>query len=77
LRELGPAVLKFSLAPANNLIAVRFRRAAETDRLEIAPKIFIGDRDKSEVGVIIEPANLSLPPATATALLQTDQRAIE
>jgi len=73
LSEFSPAVLKFSLATANNLIAgVCPGGAAETDRLEIAPKIFIGDRDKREVGVIIKPANLSQPPSTATALLQTD-----
>src|ERR1051325_2773130 len=77
LIEFSATILEFSLTPANDLVAFRLGSAAEAYRLEGAPKILIRHSDQREIGVIVEPRDLSNPPTAASAFLQQYESSIE
>src|SRR5262245_10768648 len=77
LSELRPATFQIAGAPAHDLeVAIRRHCAVQFGRLEVAPKLCVGAGQQREVGMIINPGDFTLKPASAPEFLQSYQRAV-
>ena len=75
--ELGLADFEVARAPADDLdVLFFFDRVGERGRFQSGPEFFIRTGHEGEIGRVIHPLRLGVPPATPAALLHAHQSAV-